>query len=129
MKAYVSHSIRGPKGAEATHAEMMANNAKAIAFAARLREACPGLDLYVPGEHDLFVMLAYTNGYITEDQILNVDKQILAKQDMLIVYSPDGYLGGGVGVELEEAKRLGMPYVVTDGSLDPVRSLVEDSIV
>jgi hypothetical protein len=125
IRAYLSHPIRGAKGSAATRADMETNNRRAIEFAACVRAVFPNLDLYVPGAHDLFVMLAYTVGYLTEAQILEVDKIILSEQDILIVFSPDGYMGGGVGVEIEEAQRLQMPMAFTQGSMVPIHSLLE----
>jgi len=107
---------------------MEVNNRRAIKFAARVRAEFPSLDLYTPGEHDLFVVLAYEAGYITEEQILAVDKIILAQQNILIVYSPDGYIGGGVGVEITQAQRLKMPIVFTTGSLDPIHRMLEGMV-
>ena len=128
IRAYLSHPIRGAKGAAATHEDMEVNNRRAIKFAARVRAEFPSLDLYTPGEHDLFVVLAYEAGYITEEQILAVDKIILAQQNILIVYSPDGYIGGGVGVEITQAQRLKMPIVFTTGSLDPIHRMLEGMV-
>jgi len=129
IRAYMAHSIRGAKGKDATHADMEANNARAIKFAAWVRTAFPNLDIYCPGSHDLFVMLAYEAGFLTEKQILHIDKIILGNQDALIVYAPDGYLGGGVGIEIAEAQRLDKPIAFTRGSLDPIAWLLKEFVL
>jgi hypothetical protein len=125
LHAYLSHPIRGAKGSDATQADMEANNQRAIEFAARVRDEFPGIILYVPAEHDEFVLLAYGNGYLKESQILAIDKLILARRDILIVYAPTGYIGGGVGEEIGEAQCLGKPLCITNGALDPIHRLLE----
>jgi len=107
---------------------MEVNNHRAIEFAARVRAEFPSLDLYVPAEHDEFVLRAYENGYLCERGILAVDKIILADRDILIVYSPDSYIGGGVKVEIEEAQRLHKPIAFTTDSMQPIQSILESFI-
>lgn len=116
LRAYLSHPIRGAKGAVATQEDMEANNRKAIEFAWQLRARFPGLDLYVPAEHDEFVMHAYMAGYLTEQEILDVDCTILRKCDLLIVYMPDGHVSSGMSREIAEAALRGMYVGYTDGT-------------
>jgi hypothetical protein len=104
---------------------MEANNQRAVEFAARVRNEFPGIILYVPAEHDEFVLLAYEDGLLTEKQILYIDKLILAQRDILIVYAPTGYIGGGVSEEIREAQCLGKPLCITNGAFDPIHRLLE----
>jgi hypothetical protein len=125
MRAYLSHPIRGAKGAAATHEDIEANNRRAIEFAARVRAEFPGLDLYVPAEHDELVQESLEQGILTTEQILQIDRYLLARRDILIVFSPDSYIGGGVRVEIEEAQRLRKPIAFTTGSMDPIHGVLE----
>ncbi len=125
IRAYMSHCIRGVKGSAATREDMEVNNRRAIEFAAQVRAAFPSLDIYCPAEHDEFVLRAYESGWLNEDQILAVDKLILADRDILIVFSPDRYIGGGVRVEIEEAQRLRKPIAYTTGSVYPINGVLE----
>lgn len=108
VKAYFSHSIRGKKGPAATDEDMGKNCDEAMEVATWIREVAPQIDLYVPAEHEDFVSICYREKYLTERQILDVDCEILAKRDFHIVYEKDGWLGGGIAVEIDEARRNGM---------------------
>lgn len=108
-RAYLSHSIRGRKGKAATNKDMEKNCQIAIEVAAEIREAIPGLDLYVPAEHDEFVALAYHKGYLTETQLLEIDCMILGKRDFLLIYAKDGYISRGMNVEYQFAISYNIP--------------------
>jgi hypothetical protein len=125
IRAYLSHPIRGAKGMAATREDMETNNRRGMEFAAKVRAEFPGLDLYVPAEHDEFVIQAYELGYLDETQILCVDRQLVADRDILIVYAPDGYVSNGMNEEIEEAQCRTISWVFTYGSLTPIRSLLE----
>ena len=112
VKVYVGHSIRGKKGINATNKDMRRNNDKAIVFGKALRRRFPGVDFYVPGDHDEFIIIAYRKKYLTEKQILDVDCMIVQQCNFMIVYSPDGYLSRGMKVEIEYAGENGIPVVV-----------------
>ena len=104
-RAYMCHSIRGRKGVDATEAEMNANNNKAIEAGERLRWEHPELDVYVPGDHDEFIMIGYKNGVLTETEILDIDCGIVERRDVIIMYTEDGYLSRGMITEVEYAKK------------------------
>ena len=104
-RAYMCHSIRGRKGMDATEAEMNANNNKAIEAGERLRREHPDLDVYVPGDHDEFVMIGHRNGYFGEVAILNIDCEIVEQRDAIIMYTEDGYLSRGMVTEVKYAKK------------------------
>lgn len=111
IKVYVSHSIRGKKGENATKEDMRRNNDLAIMFGQALRRKFPGVDFYVPGDHDEFVLIAYSWGLLTEKQILDVDCEIVHGCHFVIAYSPDGYLSKGMKIEIEYANMNGIPVI------------------
>lgn len=112
IKVYVSHGIRGKKGVNATDEDMKHNNALAILFGQSLRRKFPGVNFYVPGDHDEFVLISYRKKYLTEKQILDVDCDIVQSCNFMIAYSPDNYLSRGMKVEIEYAGEHGIPVVV-----------------
>ena len=107
VTAYFSHSIRGKQGKDATKKDMERNCSEAMETAVWIRDNIPEIDLYVPAEHEDFVLIAYEDGYLTEEQILAIDCKILSRLDFHIVHEVDGWLGGGIAVEITEAKRCG----------------------
>lgn len=115
---YVSHSIRGTKGANATHEDMVANNNKAIEFAKELRLAFPDINFYVPAEHDEFVTIAYEDNILQEGQILDIDCKIIDKRDMILTWAHDQYISNGMMTELIHASIIGKDCAV-------VRNIVE----
>jgi len=112
IKVYITHSIRGKKGMDATKEDMRRNNKLAILFGQSLRRKFPGIDFYVPGDHDEFVLIAYLKKYLDEKQILNVDCEIVEGCNFVLAYSPDGYLSRGMKIEIEYAGEHGIPVVV-----------------
>ena len=110
IPVYLSHPIRGVLKEQATEETMRANNLKAIACGRELRgEFGSQLDLYVPGEHDEFVLIAYLNKYLTEKQILDVDCEIIEKCEAVIVANWEGALSGGMKIEVEYADEHDIP--------------------
>lgn len=105
VTAYMCHSIRGKKGVEATQQEMIDNNNKAIEAGERLRLEHPELDVYVPGDHDEFVMIGYESGTLTEKQILDIDCAVVERRDAIVMYAEDGYLSRGMVTEIKYAKK------------------------
>lgn len=103
MRIYISHSIRGKYGKEATPEQMKANNLRAITFSKQIKKAFPDKDFYCPGEHDEFVLIAFKNKIINEEQILRVDCCIIDSCDLLINYIPDGYISNGMWIENRHA--------------------------
>lgn len=109
VTAYFSHSIRGKKGKDATDEDMERNCNTAMRVATWIRESISGIDLYIPAEHEDFVAIAYKDKYLTEKQILEIDCKILKRQDFHIVYEVDEWLGGGIEVEINAAKKYRKP--------------------
>lgn len=117
MKIYLSHSIRGPKGNDATHADMKENCNKAVAVGERIREAVSSIELYIPAEHEDFVGLTYYHKYLTEKQILEIDCLIIDDCDAVIFLCPpnDFKLQGGRLVEYRHAIKINKPaYIFSD---------------
>jgi len=125
MRAYLSHPIRGAKGAAATREDMEANNRRAIEFAAQVRAEFPGLDLYVPAEHDEFVIEAYEMAYLAESDILAIDVRLVQKRDMLITYAPESHISNGMRIEIEAAQAARKPIAFTTGGMDPIHGVLE----
>jgi len=117
IKVYVSHSIRGKKGINATDEDMRRNNDLAIIFGKALRRKFSGVEFYVPGDHDEFIIITYRKKYLSEKQILEVDCEIVQGCNFVIAYTPDDYLSRGMKVEIEYANGNGIP-VITVGNLD-----------
>jgi hypothetical protein len=122
IRVYVSHSIRGKKGKNATMEDMEVNNKKAIEFGKKLRSRILEVDFYVPGDHDEFVTLAFLAKYITEEQILKVDCEIVQRCCFLVAYAPDQYISKGMGIEIDFAYRNGIPvvYIWDENDLRPI---------
>ncbi len=112
VRVYMSHSIRGKKGKDATSEDMQHNNALAIVFGQALRRKFPGVDFYVPGDHDEFVLIAYLQKVLTEKQILDIDCEIVRRCCFVVAYSPDGYLSKGMKIEIEYACMYGIPVII-----------------
>jgi len=114
MIFYISHSIRGFAGKNATASQMKANCDIIKAIAKQLRETIPIVDFYVPAESEPFVHRAYQRHYITEKQILDIDCQIIEDIcDAVIVFVPEGdTLQGGRKIEYDFAIRNKIPVYI-----------------
>lgn len=120
LKAYVSHSIRGKMGKDATDEFMEENNQKAIVFGKELRIAFPNINFYVPGDHDEFVCIAYRNSYLNEKQILQVDCEIINSRNFVLAWSPDGYISHGMQIEIDHAHLHNIPVLVVKNIEDAI---------
>jgi len=69
-----------------------------------LRTAIADLEIYCPAEHDESLSIAYRKGYLTIDELLNVDCEIISRRNVVLVYCPDGYISGGMWIEIEYAQ-------------------------
>ena len=113
MRFYLSHSIRGKHGKDATFSQMRENCNKAILIANLIRNAIPSVEIYCPAEHEDFVNLAYRKHYLTEKQLLDVDCGILENCEGVIVYVPEGdELQGGRKVEVDFAREHSKPVFI-----------------
>lgn len=114
IRAYVSHPIRGIKGKDATREDMEANNRRAIEFGKMLRERFPTVEFYIPAEHDEFVLEAYEQGSLTENEILDADCAIVRKCNFLLALTLDDHLSRGMFKEMREASRCNIPILVIE---------------
>ncbi len=128
IRMYISHCIGGKMGREATDAYMKANNDKAIEFGVVLRKFFPGVIFYVPGDHDEFVMIASRRKFLNIIQILEIDCMIVDRCNVVIAYSPDGFISNGMQCEIDHANKAGIPVLIVDGtteSLDAIHRHLE----
>ena len=129
LRVYLSHCIRGPKGENAPHKEIQQNIKKFKKVGQELQsyffdwekmEGFPKIDLYVPAEHDEFVMIAYSKGFITETEILDVDCTIIDTCDLLISWGfPKDTGSNGMKIECEHAYKQQIPIYTMD-DLSPI---------
>lgn len=129
VNAYLSHQIRGKKGETATDRDMELNCQKAI-VAGKILELCiPALNIYIPGEHDEFVAMAYQKHRIDIDVVLDTDCDILDKRDLLIVYDYENFLSNGMVREVNYANKNGIPIYsfseVCDRTINELQEIVE----
>ena len=113
IRVYVSHSIRGKKGKDATEEDQRHNVNLAVIFGQTLRRKFPRIDFYVPGDHEFPpVGMLLQKKYITVRQILDVDCGIVQQCAFVIAWSPDGYLSSGMKKEIEYAGENGIPVIM-----------------
>lgn len=112
IKAYLSHAIMGVKGSDATEEYIKSNNRKAIEMGETIRGCFPELDLHIPAEHEAFVHRAYTKGYLTIDQILDIDCDIINGVGLVLVYNHEGHCSRGMKREIDHAESKGIPIIV-----------------
>jgi len=117
MRAYLSHSIRGKEGKDATKNSMAKNNQRAKEFAKIIRNILGINSLHVPAEYEEFVNVAYRKGFMDEEAILATDCAIIDDCDMVIVYMPDNYISAGMAVEIHHATINDIPIYFIDGSM------------
>lgn len=130
IRCYVSHPIRGKKGKDATREEMEANNQRAIDFGKKLRVKYPTVNFYVPAEHDEFVLEAYEQQSITEEQILKADCAIVRKCHFLLAVALDDHVSRGMIKEIVEAAKNHIPiFVVPENSDLSVIGMFLDSLM
>jgi len=119
IRIYLSHYIRGPKNVDATDEDMGKNIEAAIKLGEQLKayfldwhrqDGLPEIYLYVPAEHDEFVITAYKRGFISETEILAVDCDIISKCDILLAWK-DPTQSRGMIVEVEHADKMGIPIL------------------
>lgn len=106
MKFYLSHSIRGKYGKDATPTQMAEQCAEAIKVGETIKMVFrkQDVEIYIPAEHEDFVNRAYATGMLTEQQILDIDCMIINDCDGVIIYCPpNDPIQGGRAVEYEHA--------------------------
>lgn len=119
IRAYISHTIRGKYGVAATNEQRKENSEKCISFGNALRKEFPNIDFYIPGEHHEIDTIAYRKGYMTEEQILDIDCVIISRCNFIVVFSPDDFISTGMKIEIDHAVKNSIPVVVAvDGDYD-----------
>jgi hypothetical protein len=103
LKIYVSHSIRGKYGNDATLAQMAVNGQKALKFGHWLRESFSMAKFYIPYEMDLLIRAVGIDPIDIVDELLILDCAIIKNCNGIIFYMPDDYMGGGMQREKKEA--------------------------
>ena len=117
MRYYLSHSIRGKYGKDATPSQMKENCDRVVLIAKFIRRTVPAAELYVPAEHEDFVSIAYRDKYLTEQQILEIDCKIIDNCDGVIVFCPpDDPINGGRKVEYDHAVATNKPVLIFEAS-------------
>lgn len=120
MRYYLSHSIRGKYGKNATPTQMKENCDRIIEIANQIRGRI-GVNLYVPAEHEDFVYIAFKDKYLTEHQVLEIDCKIIDKCDGVLIYSPpDDPMQGGRMIEFQHAKDTNKPLHVFEYAEDAI---------
>lgn len=122
--AYFSHPIQGAKGSACPLEEMALNNDLAALVGGMLAQACPALDLYIPAVHDEFVIESYLRGNIPTEEILEIDKIILARRNIMIAFCYKGVLSNGMRIEIAHAETLGIPIFMFS-TITQIPDLVE----
>lgn len=103
IRAYISHTIRGKYGEKATDEQRRNNSEKCIFFGGILRKEFSNVDFHIPGEHHELDTIAYRKGYMTEEQILDIDCEIISRCNFIVVFAPDDYISEGMQVEIDYA--------------------------
>lgn len=131
IKVYLSHPIRGKMGNAATEEYIKSNNEKAVVMGNAIRlifirfvDDFPEIDLHVPAKHEVFVHRAYKMGYLTEDQILDVDCDIIDGVDLLLVFNHENHISRGMKIEMDYAEKHNIPIIefsgITLGLIDKI---------
>ena len=119
IRAYISHTIRGKYGEKATDEQRKENSEKCISFGVALRKEFPMIDFYIPGEHHEIDTISYRKGYMTEEQILDIDCEIILRCNFIVVFSPDDYISKGMQIEIDHAVKSCIPVIsAIDGSYE-----------
>lgn len=129
MRYYLSHSIRGKYGKDATPTQMKENCDRVLEMARELRENAPRAEFYIPAEHEDFVNIAYRDKYLTEKQVLEIDCKIIDNCDGVIVYCPpDDPMCGGRTVEYKHAIATNKPVVIFEHVKDALNWIAHISM-
>ena len=104
---YLSHAIAD--GGTLNTEERAENRRKAYKFAGWLRDKFPQIRFFCPAEMEVFVAKALKGEYLTLDQVLNVDCEIIKECEGLIAYTPKGKTSKGMDIEIEFANANNVP--------------------
>jgi nucleoside 2-deoxyribosyltransferase len=129
LKIYLSHRISGG-GVEGVDAQKI-NCKEAVTVGKFIQDSFPKtVDVYIPGgATEEFVRRAYAREYLTVEQILKVDCEIIDACDLVLVYVPEvDTLQGGRKVEFDHARETGKPVFVFD-KVEKAVAFVENYMV
>lgn len=119
IRAYISHTIRGKYGVGATDVQRKENSDKCISFGNALRKEFPMIDFYIPGEHHEIDTISFRKGYMTEEQILDIDCEIISRCNFIVIFSPDDYVSTGMQIEIDHAIKSSIPVIsAIDGTYE-----------
>lgn len=119
IKVYVSHSIAGKYAEKATTEQKLTNCDKAIVFGKQLAKEFPTIDFYIPGRHEEFVIVAFRKNYLTLEQVLNIDCDIVSQSNFIVVFAPDDYISKGMQIEIDHAVENSIPVIsAIDGTYE-----------
>ena len=129
IRAYCSHVIRGYMGSKCLEEQRNFNKAKAVEWGKRLWEYFgSNLEMYIPGANDEWAVIGMQKGYLTIDQVLDIDCGIVAQADVLIVMDWEG-ISGGMKMEIAKAKELGIPIYcsqdLSERTLEELKKVLE----
>jgi len=128
---YLSHPIRGITQVPGKTNIQAPNVQMAIYVGRIIRQSIPGVDIYIPGEHQYFVQRAYDKQMLTDKQILEIDCDIMIKNCHYIVfYNPQGTFSQGMEKEKAAAQSVCLPSYtfshITWEVLEDIRKLTLD---
>ena len=132
FKIYLSHSLAGAKGKEATDGDIWENVYKYRKIGTEIKaylidwekmDGFPKFYLYVPADHEEFVFNARKMKYINVPKILDIDCAIVRSCDLVIACG-DHLQSKGMQVEIDHASKMGIPvYFMPVYSLETIRLL------
>jgi hypothetical protein len=123
LQVYFSHRISG--GLEDPLEAFAANCAIAKRIGVYLNANFPTVEFYIPGgPSEEFVGRTYTKGYLTVDQIMEIDCEILATKDLVMCHVPEGEENqGGRLIECDYAKSIGKTVIIFTDENDAITKL------
>jgi hypothetical protein len=120
-KVYLSHSIRGSKGDNATEEDMIENCQKAKDFAALVRKWFETILFYVPAEMDEFLVAKGIRPEKIVPELLSLDLAVIDNCDAVIFYN---HLNSkGCAIEMEHTLKTNKPYAILDPDADCIDDL------
>ena len=130
IEAYFSIPIRGKSGNKSTSQEIEQNIQKGIVASKILSICIPELEIYCPGEHDVFPQFALAMKYLTIEQLLAVDCNILDRKDLLLVYDWQNWVSNGMIEEIMFAKQHGIQMYffseICQRTFDDLKDIVDE---
>ena len=130
IRAYVSHAIRGVMGKDCPRKQRDLNKEKAVNWGRELWAYFGSqLEFYIPGANDEWAEISMEKCYLTIDQILDIDCEIISQRDIVLVLNWEGELSGGMKIEVDHANEQGIPVFTLDGldavNLEKLRMFLE----